>query len=344
MARPKPSRRRASTSGRKPQPGFHWRRVRFSRRAADLKRGLLRADIAGMRRARNSADPVGIAAESLAEVIYTPASRLRQPGRLLRSMWCDLTASRELAWRLLVRNVSARYRQTALGYLWVCLPPIVTTAVFVYLRSSSLLEVGDTGVPYAVFVLAGTVLWQAFVDALHSPIQMMGQSKSMLIKLNFPREALILAGAAEVLLNSSVRFVLLAAALLWFGVGVSATALLLPLGVLVLVAMGLGIGVLLTPLALLYRDVEQGLVVALTLWMFVTPVLYPAPAAWPGSLTVHLNPVGPVLDTTRAWLLTGSPAHIEGFLWVAVGTTLLLLCGWGLLRLAFPVLIERLGA
>jgi len=182
------------------------------------------------------------------------------------------------------------------------------------------------------------------VDALHSPIQMMGQSKSMLIKLNFPREALILAGAAEVLLNSSVRFVLLAAALLWFGVGVSATALLLPLGVLVLVAMGLGIGVLLTPLALLYRDVEQGLVVALTLWMFVTPVLYPAPAAWPGSLTVHLNPVGPVLDTTRAWLLTGSPAHVEGFLWVAVGTTLLLLCGWGLLRLAFPVLIERLGA
>lgn len=297
-----------------------------------------------MTRARIAADPGGIAAESLPQVVYTPASRLRQPGRLLRSMLSDLVASRELAWRLFVRNVSARYRQTALGYVWVCLPPLVTTAVFVFLRSSGLFQVGEGAVPYVVFVLAGTVLWQTFVDALHSPIQMVGQSRAMLTKLSFPREALILAGVAEVLFNSALRLVLLGAVLLWFGVAPPATALLLPLGVLVLVAVGLTCGVLLTPLALLYRDVEQGMAVAVTLWMLVTPVLYPAPSAWPGSLTLRANPVGPVLDTTRAWLLTGSPAHLEGFLWVAAGTALLLLCSWGLLRLAFPVLIERLGA
>lgn len=295
-----------------------------------------------------AADPGEISPESpsprAAETVYTPASQLREPGRLLRSMFRDLADSRELAWRLLIRNVSARYRQTSLGYVWVFLPPIVTTAVFVFLRRSGVFEVGETGVPYVVFVFAGMVLWLTFVDALNSPIQMVVQSRSMLTKLNFQREALILAGVGEVLFNSLVRFVLLGAVLLWFGVGLPVTALLVPVGVIVLVAVAVGFGVLLTPAALLYRDVEQGLGIFTTLWMFVTPVLYPAPATWPGSLAMALNPVSPVLDTTRAWLLTGAPAHLPGFLWVCAGSVLALFCGWALLRLAFPVLIERLGA
>jgi len=280
----------------------------------------------------------------VAETVYIPASQLRHPGRLLRSMFRDLADCRELAWRLLVRNVSAKYRQTLLGYVWVLLPPIVTTAVFVFLRRSGVFEVGETGVPYVVFVLAGMVLWLTFADAVNSPMQMVGQSKSMLTKLNFQREALILAGVGELLLNALVRFALLGAVLLWLGVGVPATALLIPVGVLTLVAVGVGIGVLLTPLALLYRDVEQALAIFLTLWMFVTPVLYPPPTAWPGSLMMTLNPVSPILDTTRAWLLSGAPAHLEGFLLVGAGSLLLLFCGWVLLRLAFPVLIERMGA
>lgn len=295
-----------------------------------------------------AADPSEIAPESpsrgAAETVYTPASQLRDPGRLLRSMFRDLADSRGLAWRLLVRNVSARYRQTVLGYVWVFLPPIVTTAVFVFLRRSGVFEAGETGVPYVVFVLAGMVLWLTFVDAVNSPLQMVAQSRSMLTKLNFQREALILAGVGEVLFNAGVRFALLGAVLVWFGVGVPITALLVPVGVLALVAVGVGFGVLLTPLALLYRDVEQGLAIFLTLWMFVSPVLYPAPASWPGSLMMTLNPVSPVLDTTRAWLLTGAPAHLPGFLLVCAASALALFCGWALLRLAFPVLIERMGA
>jgi lipopolysaccharide transport system permease protein len=301
-----------------------------------------------MTRVRMAADHGGIAVESrsreAAETVYLPASQLRDPGRLLRSMFRDLAGSRELAWRLLVRNVSARYRQTLLGYAWVLLPPIVSTAVFVFLRRSGVFGVGEPGVPYAVYVLAGMVLWLTFADAVNSPMQMMAQSRSMLTKLNFPREALILAGVGELLFTALVRFALLGVVMLWFGVGLAASALLVPFGVLVLVSVALGLGVLLTPVALLYRDVEQGLAILLTLWMFVTPVLYPPPTTWPGSLTMALNPVSPVLDTTRAWLLGGAPQHLDGFLLVGAGSALLLFGAWVLLRLALPVLIERLGA
>ena len=71
--------------------------------------------------------------KNLPVVVYTPESQLRRPGVLLRSMWRDLKASRELAWRLFVRDTSARYRQSLLGVLWAFVPPIVTGVVFIVL-------------------------------------------------------------------------------------------------------------------------------------------------------------------------------------------------------------------
>jgi len=278
------------------------------------------------------------------ETVYTAASRLRDPVRLVRSMFRDLIASRELAWRLFIRNISARYRQTLLGYLWAILPPIVATAVFIFLRRSGFFKVEETSVPYIAFVFTGMVLWQTFVDAVFSPLRMINQSKSMLVKINFPHEALLLAGVAEVIFNALIRCVLLAFVLIWQDVSVPISVLLSPIGLSVLILVGLGFGVFLAPFAVLYHDVEQALAVVLTLWMFVTPVLYPAPNAWPGSLTMTLNPVSPVLDTTRAWILTGFPNHINSFIVVAMATIVLLFVGWVLYRLALPILIERMGA
>src|SRR6476660_9754286 len=75
---------------------------------------------------------------------YTPKSPLREPTRLLQSMRRDLAASRELAWRLFVRDVSAQYRQTALGYVWVFIPPLVASLPFIYLNQHGIMKVGDT--------------------------------------------------------------------------------------------------------------------------------------------------------------------------------------------------------
>jgi len=61
--------------------------------------------------------------------IYTPESQLRHPRQLLRAMFHDLKASRELAWRLFGRNISSQYRQSMLGYFWAFLPPLFTTLV-----------------------------------------------------------------------------------------------------------------------------------------------------------------------------------------------------------------------
>ena len=81
----------------------------------------------------------------LPEVVYTPESLVRRPGRLIHGLVVDLLASRELAWRLFVRNISAQYRQTMFGYLWAFLPALATTVLWCFLHSQKILDFETSG-------------------------------------------------------------------------------------------------------------------------------------------------------------------------------------------------------
>ena len=76
----------------------------------------------------------------------------------------DLFSSRELAWRLFIRDISAQYRQSVLGYLWVFIPPLVASLPFIYLNSQGIVKIGGTPIPYAAYAIIGTIIWQVFVD------------------------------------------------------------------------------------------------------------------------------------------------------------------------------------
>src|SRR5262245_36621725 len=138
--------------------------------------------------------------------VYAPESELRSPRQLVRSMGRDLLAARELAWRLLVRDISARYRQSLLGVTWAFLTPIVSAAVFVLLNQQGTLNVDATSVPipYPAWVIVGTVLWQLFADSLNMPLRAVAGGKAMLGKINFPREALLLSGIGQVLFDFGI--------------------------------------------------------------------------------------------------------------------------------------------
>jgi lipopolysaccharide transport system permease protein len=274
---------------------------------------------------------------------YTPESALRHPGRLIREMFRDLFASRELAWRLFIRDFSARYRQSLLGYIWAFLPPIVGTATFVLLNRSGVLNSGEIPIPYPAYVMIGTLLWQVFADAVNSPIKTVNAAKSMLTKINFPREAILLSGALEVFVNFLIRLVLLAAVLIYFRIVPPATAPLALVGVFAIFCLGFMIGVILTPMGLLYSDVGQALSMVLSFWMFFTPVVYALPSTGILATLTTLNPVSPLIITTREWLAVGPASHVLPAMSVFFVTLILLFAGWVLYRLAMPILVERMG-
>lgn len=276
--------------------------------------------------------------------VYTPASPLRNPGRLLREMFGDLLASFELGWRLFLRDNSAQYRQSILGYVWAFIPPLVASLPFVFLNSQGVVSMGETTqLPYAAYAMIGTIIWQVFVDALATPLKTVLASKSMLTRINFPREALLLAGLGMVVFNFLIRVVLLIGVFGWFNIIPPATALLFPLGVIALIMAGFMIGLIVTPLGLLYNDVQQTIPIAAMFLMLLTPVLYAQPTSGLARAITAWNPLTPLVMTTRDWLTLGTTDHLLGFSIVSLSTCFLLFLGWVLYRLALPHVVARIG-
>lgn len=277
-------------------------------------------------------------------IVYTPASSLRQPLKLVGDMFLDLWRGRELAWRLAVRDISAQYRQAALGLLWAFILPLANTLTWVFLNGSGIVNVGATELPYPVYVFTGTLLWAVFMDALNAPLQQTTAARPMLAKIKFPREALIVSGIYQTLFNAGIKIVLLLAALVLFGIYPGWSLLLFPLAILSLVFTGTAVGLLLTPVGLLYTDVAKSLPLLVQFVMYLTPVVFPMPESGWAAAIFKLNPVTPLILTARDWL-TGFPATwLTEFLWVNAAVILLLALVWIVYRLAMPILIERMSA
>jgi hypothetical protein len=124
------------------------------------------------------------------EVVYSAESQLRSPARFVADTRADLRVSPGLAWRLFLHSLRANYRRSWLGYYWLLAPPPATTATWVFLNASRVLNVGPTETPYAVYVLSGTILWQVFADAINSPLQQLSNARAILTRSHVPHEAL----------------------------------------------------------------------------------------------------------------------------------------------------------
>ena len=282
--------------------------------------------------------------QNLPENIYSSESQLFKPRKLFGEMLADLLSCRFLAWRLFVRNMAAQHRQSILGYLWLLLVPVVQTLLWVFLNSQKVINTGVTDIPYPAFVLTGTLLWQGFADSVMTPIQQIQESKQMLTKIHFPHEAIMLASMGQVLVNFGIRLVLMIVVYLWFNVPLTTTLLLAPLGIMALMTFGMMVGLLLTPLSLLYGDVQKMLVMGLSIWFFITPVIYPTPTTGWAALMTRFNPVTPLLVTTRQWLTGVELTQLGPFWMVTTASLALSLFGWIIYRLAMPHLIERIGS
>lgn len=277
-------------------------------------------------------------------VVHLPGSAVRNPARLVQAMFGDLRASGPLAWRLAMRDVKAQYRQSYLGYLWAFIMPLANTLVWILLNSTGVVRVADTSIPYPVYVFSGTMMWQMLVEAVQSPLQQVGQARSFLTKLNFPREALILAGFLRQLFNLGIKLAILIPAVMFLGVMPDAHILLFPLALLALILAGGAVGLLISPIGMLYSDVGRVVPLLAQFVMYLTPVVFAMPAAGFMAKLFTWNPATPLILTGRAWLTGAATPMLGPFLAVVAASLVLLFLGLLLYRLALPILIERLSA
>jgi len=275
--------------------------------------------------------------------VYTPEPILGHPLRLVREMFADLSAGRELAWRLFARDVSAQYRETLLGYMWAFLPPLVASLTFVFLNSQGIVRISGTTIPYPAFAMIGTLLWQVFVDGLQTPSDAIARAKPMLARINFPREAILLAGLYMVVFNFLIRLLLLLGVMVWWRVVPGTSIVLFIPAVAALILGGMAIGMLLVPVGSLYGDISRAIPIAAQFWILLTPVLYPPRTTGLAGILATWNPVSPLITTARESLTNQPLSMLPAFLAVFAISVLILGLGWMSYRIAMPHLIARMG-
>ncbi len=252
-------------------------------------------------------------------------------GRLagdVRAMFTEQFEYRELLYRITVRDLLLRYKQTAMGFGWAVFMPVVNTIIFtvVFTRVA---HVDTNGVPYPLFAFCGLLSWNFFASALRFATNSLTANTALVSKVYFPREIFPFSAVAASLVDSAVASLLLVGFLVYYRVGVSPALLLLPLVVATQVAFTLGVSLLLAMANLFYRDVKYLFEVVIAVWMFATSVVYPVDAVGGRlGLVLGLNPMTPIVDAYRWVLLRHTAPPLGGFLAVTMLSLVVLVVGW----------------
>lgn len=276
------------------------------------------------------------------QVTYTSESQLRRPRFFLRELLADLRISRELSRRFFITNFRSQYRQNWLGYLWLLIPPLVTTLICFYLDRSRIINTNTSENVYPLYVLTGVFIYQTFVEAINCPLQQLTAHRYILNKIKVPHEAFVIAGLGNIAFNLLIRTVFIYIALLWFAVPLHHSLLLAPLGFLAVILFGVSLGLLIATPGMLYKDISSGLSIVISLWFFITPIVYSLPSDANVKTYFRLNPLTSLIGTTRNWIIDGSVAADRDFWTITFLSFTLLLLGICIYRLAKPHLIVRL--
>jgi ABC-type polysaccharide/polyol phosphate export permease len=247
----------------------------------------------------------------------------------LATLW----RSRSLIGYLALRDLKLRYRQAALGVLWVLLQPIASVLLFT-LVFNRLAGIDSGGIPYPLFTLAGMITWTYFSNAVTRGSEVLVSNPALVSKVYFPRLAAPAAGLVSPVLDLVVSMGLLGALAVFYGVWPGWPLLAAPLWILFLVAVAFAFTVWLSALNVRYRDVRHALAPILQLWLFASPVAY-SPSQLRGweDLVYSLNPVAGIIEFGR-WSLLGAPWPGWSLLVSACSSALVLATGLAYFRRA----------
>jgi lipopolysaccharide transport system permease protein len=219
--------------------------------------------------------------------------------------WKEIIEYRDLLWFLVLRDFTAIYKQSILGPIWFILQPLATTLVFTVIFGS-IAKIGTDGLPPFIFYMSGTVLWNYFQGVMNSVSGALIGNAGVFSKVYFPRLivpfSLVVSNLGQFVLN----FLMFAGFYLYYYYFTEAKIHpsfwigLLPLLVIQCAAIGLGVGLWLSALTVKYRDLRFALPFLAQLWMYATPIVYPAslvPEQW--RWIVALNPMAGVVELNR---------------------------------------------
>ncbi|MGG6269261.1 ABC transporter permease [Leptolyngbya sp. AN03gr2] len=259
----------------------------------------------------------------------TPPRLTLRVGQLEKQYWRDLWRYRELFYFLTWRDITVRYKQTAIGMAWALIRPFITMVIFSIIFGNLARLPTQSNAPYQILVYSALLPWQFFSSALGQCSNSLLANAGLLSKVYFPR----LIAPATTIVTSFVDFMVAGMILLglmaWYQFVPSWQIITLPFFVLVAAAAALGIGLWFSSLTVKYRDIGQIVPFVIQVGLYASPVGYSStlvPEKW--RLLYSLNPMVGVIEGFRWAILGGeSQIYLPGFALSIVLIIVLLITG-----------------
>ena len=223
----------------------------------------------------------------------------------------ELWEFRDLIWLFAKRDLLIVYKQTVLGPLWFIIQPVLMTLLFTVVFGR-IANINTGGIPHIIFFMSGMVLWNYLSAVTSHTAQTLRANFGILSKVWFPRLVLPIAAVITNLAHLALGFCVF---LVFYIVELSKGAdmaptlwlLALPLLVVHVSCLGLAVGMWIAAVSVKYRDLALALPIFMQIWMFASPIIYPAAGVVDPALRMLLllNPLAPALELFRH-ALTGS--------------------------------------
>ncbi len=252
----------------------------------------------------------------------------------MRQYLSDLWRHRDLTWSFALRDIKARYKQTALGAAWAVLQPFSLMVVFT-LVFSRFARVSSDGVPYPIFSYTGLIFWSFFSMSVAQGTVAIVANASLVRKIYFPRETLLISVIISAAIDLAIAALIFAGMLAYYRIALAWTVLWVPVLLVVQTLFALAVICVSSAVQAYYRDVGHALPLGLQIWMFATPVAYPLSAVPEGLLPFYvLNPMTPVIDGYRRAVLHGQSPDLASLSTAATVTLVLVVLGYSLFKRA----------
>ncbi len=224
----------------------------------------------------------------------------------------ELWEYRDLLWFNILKNIKSKYRQMALGPLWIILQPIINMVIFTFVFGN-MAGLDSGGIPYPLLTLSALIPWNFFQNSTTFSANSLVTQMPVISKVYFPRMIIPLSDALAWLVDFAVTFAVLLLIMAYYEIYPGWRVLFIPLYLLLILATTLAIGLWSASLTVKFRDVRLVVEYGLRVFMFLTPVAYTAdnlkgavPEGW--AWLIEMNPLYWVIEGFRWTLLDGSNA------------------------------------
>jgi lipopolysaccharide transport system permease protein len=235
---------------------------------------------------------------------------------------------RELIVNFTLREIKAKYKQAFFGIAWAIIQPLILmamlTVVFSYIA-----RIPSDGLPYPLFLLTALLPWQFFSAALNRGVGALVNQAALITKIYFPRESLVLAALAAALVDFAITAIVFVALLVWYHVVPTLTWIWVGPILLIQTILSLGLMLFLAPLNAIYRDVGQAIPLVIQVWMYATPIMYPASLV-PDRIRPYyfLNPTAALTEGYRSAMLHNTTPDLARLGVASLISLIILLSGY----------------